>query len=90
LIRTNSRQDLLRPLQGTPLSWHQATKDLFLISRISLWYFVDAGGSGLLPSQSSARQFVGGALVALVLSGVLSLTAINLLNRYLGPIDDLP
>jgi hypothetical protein len=43
-----------------------------------------------LPSQSSARQFVGGAFVALVLSGFLSLAAIYLLNRYLGPIDDLP
>jgi|HubBroStandDraft_5_1064220.scaffolds.fasta_scaffold162629_1 hypothetical protein len=43
-----------------------------------------------LASQSSARQFVGGAFVALVLSSFLSLAAIYLLNRYLGPIDDLP
>lgn len=43
-----------------------------------------------MPSRSSARQFVGGALVALVVSGFLSLAAIYCLNRYLGPIDDLP
>ena len=43
-----------------------------------------------LQSQSSARQFIGGALVALVLSGFLSLAAIYCLNRYLGPIDDPP
>jgi hypothetical protein len=43
-----------------------------------------------LPTQSSARQFVGGALVALAVSGFLSLAAIYCLNRYLGPIDDLP
>jgi hypothetical protein len=43
-----------------------------------------------LPSQSSARQFVGGALAALVLSGFLSLAAVYCLNRYLAPIDDLP
>jgi hypothetical protein len=44
----------------------------------------------LLPSQSSARQFVGGAFVALMLGGFLSVAAVYLLNRYLGPIDDLP
>jgi hypothetical protein len=38
-----------------------------------------------LPSQSSARRFVGGALVALVLSGFRSLAAIYCLNRHLGP-----
>jgi hypothetical protein len=43
-----------------------------------------------MPSRSSARQFVGGALVALVISGFLSLAAIYYLNRYLGPIDDFP
>jgi hypothetical protein len=43
-----------------------------------------------LPSQSIAKQFVGGALAALVLSGFLSLAAIYYLDRYLGPIDDLP
>jgi hypothetical protein len=40
--------------------------------------------------ESNKRQFVGGALVALVLSGLLSFGAIYGLNRYLGPIDDLP
>lgn len=39
-----------------------------------------------LPQDSSS----GGALVALVLSGFLSLAGIYCLNRYLGPIDDLP
>lgn len=43
-----------------------------------------------MPSHSSARQFVGGAFVALMLSGFLSVAAVYLLNRYLGPIDDLP
>jgi hypothetical protein len=40
--------------------------------------------------ESNKRQFVGGALVALVLSLLLSLSAVYGLNRYLGPIDDLP
>jgi hypothetical protein len=40
--------------------------------------------------ESSKRQFVGGALVALVLSVLLSFGAIYGLNRYLDPIDDLP
>jgi hypothetical protein len=39
--------------------------------------------------ESSKRQFVGGALVALVLSVLLSFGAIYGLNRYLDPIDDL-
>jgi hypothetical protein len=40
--------------------------------------------------ESTKRQFVGGALMALVLSTLLSLGAVYGLNRYLGPIDDLP
>jgi hypothetical protein len=40
--------------------------------------------------ESSKRQLVGGALVALVLSALLSFGVIFGLNRYLGPIDDLP
>jgi hypothetical protein len=40
--------------------------------------------------ESSKRQLVGGALVALVLSLLLSFGVISGLNRYLGPIDDLP
>jgi hypothetical protein len=40
--------------------------------------------------ESNKRQFVGGALVALVLSLLLSFGTIYGLNRYLGPIDDLP
>jgi hypothetical protein len=41
-------------------------------------------------SDLSKRQFFGGALVALVISVILSFGAIYGLNRYLGPIDDLP
>jgi len=40
--------------------------------------------------ESNKRQFVGGALLALVLSALLSFGAIYGLNRYLDPIDDLP
>jgi hypothetical protein len=40
--------------------------------------------------ESSKRQLVGGAMVALVLSVLLSFGVISGLNRYLGPIDDLP
>jgi hypothetical protein len=40
--------------------------------------------------ESNNRQLVGGALVALVFSLLLSFGAIYGLNRYLGPIDDLP
>jgi hypothetical protein len=40
--------------------------------------------------ESNKRQFVGGALVALALSALLSFGALYALNRYLGPIDDLP
>jgi hypothetical protein len=43
-----------------------------------------------LQGQSSKRQFVGGAFVALVLSAFLSMAAIYVLNSYLGPIDDIP
>jgi hypothetical protein len=40
--------------------------------------------------ESSKRQLVGGALIALVLSGLLSFGIVSGLNRYLGPIDDVP
>jgi hypothetical protein len=40
--------------------------------------------------ESSKRQFIGGALMALVVTVLLSFGAIYGLNRYLGPIDDLP
>jgi hypothetical protein len=40
--------------------------------------------------ESSKRQFVGGALWALVFSLLLSFGAIYGLDRYLDPIDDLP
>jgi hypothetical protein len=45
---------------------------------------------GIMRIESSKRQFVGGALVAFVLSALVSFGAIYGLNRYLGPIDDLP
>jgi hypothetical protein len=38
-------------------------------------------------SESGKRQLVGGAVVAPVLSTLLSWAAIYWLNRYLGPID---
>ena len=40
--------------------------------------------------ESSKRQLIGGATVALVLSVLLSFGTVYGLNRYLGPIDDLP
>jgi hypothetical protein len=40
--------------------------------------------------ESSKRQLIGGAMVALVLSVLLSFGVISGLNRHLGPIDDLP
>ena len=44
----------------------------------------------IMQIESSKRQLIGGAMVALVLSVLLSFGVISGLNRYLGPIDDLP
>jgi hypothetical protein len=43
-----------------------------------------------MPSGSGKRGFIGGAVVSLVITALLSLGAIYGLNRYLGPIDDPP
>ena len=43
-----------------------------------------------MQGELSKRQFFGGALLSLVISISLSFGAIYGLNRYLGPIDDLP
>jgi hypothetical protein len=44
-------------------------------------------GRAVMPSESGKRQLVGGTVVALVLSTLLSWAAIYCLNRYLDPID---
>jgi hypothetical protein len=43
-----------------------------------------------VPSGTSKRQFVGGALLAVALSILVGLGAFYGLNRYLGPINDPP
>jgi hypothetical protein len=43
-----------------------------------------------MPSGSGKRGLIGGAVVSLVITVLLSLGAIYGLNRYLGPIDDPP
>jgi len=40
-----------------------------------------------MPSGSGKRELVGGTVLALVLSTLLSWVAIYWLDRYLGPID---
>ena len=43
-----------------------------------------------LSKGGTALNFGTYGLMALMLSGFLSVAAVYLLNRYLGPIDDLP
>jgi hypothetical protein len=45
---------------------------------------------GIVPGETSKRQFVGGALLAVALSILLGWGAFYGLNRYLGPINDPP
>jgi hypothetical protein len=45
---------------------------------------------GIMPSGSGKRGLIGGAVVSLVITLLLSLGAIYGLNRYLGPIEDPP
>jgi len=45
---------------------------------------------GMMPSGSGKRGLIGGAVVSLVITLLLSLGAIYGLNRYLGPVEDLP
>jgi hypothetical protein len=43
-----------------------------------------------MPRGSRRRGLIGGAVVSLVITLLLSLSAIYGLNRYLGPIEDPP
>jgi hypothetical protein len=47
-------------------------------------------GGIIMPRGSGKRGLIGGAVVSLVITVLLSLGAIYGLNRYLGPIDDPP
>jgi hypothetical protein len=40
-----------------------------------------------MPSGSGKRGLIGGAVVSLVITLLLSLGAVHGLNRYLGPVD---